>query len=77
MKIEIATTTLVLLAASSVNAFGTDFTGTVSMGLTGGSETSATPVTSYTNLDAQVRVSFEILGNVTVGIVLPVYGDGH
>jgi hypothetical protein len=75
MKTKIALTALTLVVASSAHAFEADFTGTVSMGLISSNSTTVAPIRTYTALDAVARLTLEVSGSVTVGLVVPIRED--
>lgn len=66
-----------LAAATSAHAFETDFTGDVSMGLASTSDAGGSAqIRPLALIDAEARLTFEVSGNVTVGIIVPVRSDG-
>lgn len=75
MKPFLVTAALALFATGSAGAAEFDFSGSVNMGLTGGTEPASGTPAPYIGIDASARLMFDIDGALTVGIVVPVRAE--
>ena len=76
MKMYLAAVGLSVVAASSAHGGEIDFSGSVQIGLIGGSGQAEATVTPYAGLDARAELIWETDGGLTFGVTIPVTTEG-